>query len=108
MRGSLSVPISSESTSRSASFTRRMRSLIERHHLALDAAQLEVLRGEVALRAVEQADELRVAAGDARERQLRALPDVVVVDLGDRGAEAPLQLRLDGQQLLALALQRVV
>ena len=42
------------------------------------------------------------------EREARALPELVVVDLRHRGAEAPLELRLDRQQLLALALERAV
>src|SRR4249920_1988980 len=109
MRGSLRAPIDSDSTSRTASFTRRMRSeLIRCHHLPLDARELEALRGEVALGAVEEADELDVLPGDARDREPGPLPDVVVVDLGHGGSEAPLQLRLDGEKLLPLPLQRVV
>src|SRR5204863_1485266 len=42
----------------------------------------------------------------AREHEPRALPEVVVVDLGDRGTEALLQLRLRRLDVLALALQR--
>jgi hypothetical protein len=47
-----------------------------------------------------------VVAGDARESQPRALPEVVVVDLGDRGAETVLELRLGRFHVLALALER--
>ena len=56
--------------------------------------ELELLAGEVALRAVEQPLDLAVLARDAGERQPRALPELVVVDLGHRGAEAVLELRL--------------
>src|SRR5919201_6245206 len=83
-------------------------SVVERHHLALEEAELEGLAGQVALRAIEELFDLAVTAGDARDGQPRPLPQLVVVDFGDRRAEAPLQLRLDGQQLLALALQRAV
>src|SRR5918996_6270191 len=114
MRGSFSSPIDSESTSLSASFTLRIRSLIsasgvvEREDLALHQPQLECLAPKVALGPVEEAEELVVPARDAGEREARTLPHVVVVDLGHRGPEAPLELRLDGEELLALALERMV
>src|SRR5918992_400684 len=98
----------------SASFTLRIRPVIstsgvvEGEDLALHRSQLERLAGEVALGPVEEAEELVVPARDAGEREARALPHVVVVDLGHRGAEAPLELRLDGEELLALALERMV
>ena len=85
-----------------------MRSVIQGHHLALDRSELERLRGEEALGPVEELHELGVAARDARDGQPGALPDVVVVDLGHGRAEAPLELSLDGQELLPLPLQRVV
>ena len=47
-------------------------------------------------------------ARDAGHRQPGALPDVVVVDLGHGRAEAPLELRLDREELLPLPLERVV
>src|ERR671919_2223891 len=114
MRGSFSSPIDSESTSLSASFTLRIRpvssasGVVEGEDVALHRPQLERLAGEVALGPVEEADELVVATRDAGEGQARALPHVVVVDLGHRRAEAPLELRLDGEELLALALERMV
>src|SRR5919198_6232722 len=82
--------------------------IVERDDLALDEPELERLAGEVTLRAVEQLLELAAAARDARERQPRALPELVVVDFGHRGTEAPLQLRLHRQKLLPLALQGAV
>ena len=45
-------------------------------------------------------------AGDARDRQRRALPELVMVDLGDRGTEPVLELRLGRLDVLALALER--
>ena len=46
-------------------------------------------------------------ARDAGERQLGALPGVVVVDLGDRAAGAVHELLLDRAEMHALLLQRV-
>ena len=45
-------------------------------------------------------------ATDAGDRQLRPLPQVVVVDLGDCGAEAVAQVVPRRAQVMALALQR--
>src|SRR3990172_5063192 len=84
------------------------RGLIEGHHLARDAGELERTAAEIALGAVEELLHLAVAASDAREREASTLPDVVVVHLRHRGAEAPLQLRLRREELLALALEGVV
>jgi hypothetical protein len=81
---------------------------LQRDDLTLDGRELESLPGEVPLGAVEKALELLVAAGHACEREPGALPDVVVIDLSDRRTEAPLELRLQGEQLLALSLQRMV
>ncbi len=83
-------------------------SVIQRDDLPLDEAELESLPGEVALGAVEESLQLVVATRDAREREPGPLPDVVVVDLGHRRAEAPLELRLDRKKLLPLALERTV
>jgi hypothetical protein len=47
-----------------------------------------------------------VLARDARDRQPRALPEVVVIDLGDGGAEAMLELCFGRLDVLALALER--
>src|SRR5438093_977095 len=107
IRGSCSVGIASPSTSRTRWLTRRIRSFaIGIHHLSLHRSQLPVLAREVALRLVEQPLHLTVLAGDARERQSRALPDVVVVDLGDGGAHV-LQALLRRAQMVPLLLQRV-
>lgn len=45
---------------------------------------------------------------DQGGRQRRALPEVVMIRLGHRGTEAPLQVRLERGQLLALAFQAAV
>ena len=47
------------------------------------------------------------ATDDARGER-RALPQVLVADLGDRCAETARERRADGQQLLALALEAAV
>jgi hypothetical protein len=83
-----------------------MRSGIERHHLALDVHELPLLPGEVALGAVEELLELAVPAGDAGHGQRGPLPEIVVVYLGDGGAEAIPELRLGRGDMLALSLQR--
>src|SRR3954469_12140967 len=84
------------------------RSVVQGDDVSLHADELESLAGEKSLGAVQQLVELPVPPRDAGEGDPRALPELVVVDLRDRRAEAPLQLRLHGQQLLALALQRAV
>src|SRR5919197_1100489 len=106
IRGSLSSPIPSESTSLTASFTRRIRSLIERHELPRPRPELPLLAVQVALRLVEEPLRLPRLAGDARDRQPRALPQLVVVDLRDRRAEPVLELRLRRPDELPLPLQR--
>jgi len=58
------------------------------------------------LRFVEQTVGLVRLARRDRRRQPAALPEVVVVDLRDRGAEAVLQLRLRRLDVLALSLER--
>src|SRR5580765_8126537 len=83
-------------------------SVVQGDELALDLAELERLAGQVTLGGGEQLLDLPVLTRHARKRQPRALPELVVVDLRDRGAEAALQLRLDRQELLALPLQRMV
>src|SRR5689334_20285498 len=105
IRGSLSSGSDSDSTCRIDSFTRRMRSLIGIHDRPLHPQQLPFLTGEVALGAVEQLLELSVPARDAGDREPAALPQVVVVDLRDGGAETVLKLRLRGLHVLALALE---
>ena len=69
-------------------------------------AELPLLAGEPALGAVEELLDVPVPAADASERDPRTLPELVVVDLGDGGAEAILQLRLRGADEMPLALQR--
>src|SRR2546423_6947141 len=106
IRGSFSSPIPSESTSFTASLTRRMRSLIERHELARARPELPFLAVQVPLRLVEESLRLAGLAGDARDGQARALPQLVVVDLRHRRAETVLELGLRRADELALALQR--
>src|SRR6476661_3585238 len=92
MRGSFSSPTASARTARTDSLTRRMRLLIEGHHPALHASAHELLAVEVALGVVEQVLDLPVLARHARGRDARALPQLVMVDLRHRCAEALLQL----------------
>src|SRR5919202_1968624 len=106
MRGSFSSPMPSESTSFTASSTRRRRSLIERHELAGARPELPFLAVQVPLRLVEQPLGLPRLARDAGDGEARALPQLVVVDLRDRRAEAVLELRLRRAHELPLALQR--
>src|SRR3954463_10014403 len=101
MRGSFRSPRASESTSRTDSLTRRMRSFIRDHDLALGARHLVLLPVQEAERAVEQSVELVVLARDTGEGQPCALPELVVVALRHRRAEAILQLRLRGLDVLA-------
>ena len=104
--GSRSSPTASTRTSRTAALTRRMRSLIRRHHLSLDSHQLVFLSVQVAHRLLEQPLGLAMFARDAGDGQAAPLPEVMVVDLGDGGAEAVLELRLRRLDVLALALER--
>src|SRR5262245_36246644 len=106
IRGSLSSPRASARVSRIASFTRRIRSVIGHHHVLLRGQELVLLPAEIADRFLEQALCLAVLAGHARDRQPRPLPQIVMVDLRHRRAEAVLELRLRRLHVLALALQR--
>src|SRR5262249_52159005 len=106
MRGSLSSPTASASVSRIASFTRRMRSVICRHHLLLRRHEFVLLAVEVAHRLFEQPLRLPVLARHAGDGQPRPLPLLVMVDLRHRRAEAVLELRLRRLDVLPLALQR--
>ena len=81
--------------------------VIECHQIALVDEQLELLSREPPLRSIEEALGLTRIARDARDRQARALPDVVVVDLCDRAGDTVRQLRLHRPQVHALLLQRV-
>ena len=71
------------------------------------AAELPLARGQIALGVGEQALRLPRFARDDRDREPRALPDVVMVDLGDRCGEAVPQLLLGRAHVHALLLQRV-
>src|ERR671924_793066 len=106
MRGSFSSPTASERTSRTAAFTLRMRSLTGRNQLPLDAHELVLLAGEIPNRLLQERLRLAVVPGHTRHGEAAPLPEVVVVDLRDRGAEAVLELRLRRLHELALALQR--
>ena len=61
---------------------------------------------EIPLGIVEQLLHAAVVPRDAGDRETGTLPELVVVDLGDGGSEAVLQLRLHRFDELALALQR--
>src|SRR6516164_3715505 len=67
-------------------------------HEPLRVRDFPLLPAQPALGFVEQALDLPVLPGDAGGRDPRALPDVVVVDLGHRGADSVLKLRLRGAQ----------
>jgi hypothetical protein len=49
---------------------------------------------------------LAIFPRDARDRETRALPELVVIDLCDGGSEAVLELGLRGLDVLALAFER--
>src|SRR3954469_6537473 len=84
-----------------------MRGLVlRRDERALGADQLPLLAGEPLLGAGGQLLRVAGVAGRERRGQGAALPEVVVVDLGDRRAEAVLELRLRRLHVLALSLQR--
>src|SRR3954451_24995385 len=74
---------------------------------ALAERDLPLLASQPALGLVEQPLDLLVLARDTRGRDARALPDVVVVDLRDGRADAVLELRLRGANIVALLLQGV-
>ena len=67
--------------------------------------QLEFLAREPSLCGVDKSIGLTGIACDARERQSRTLPDIMVIDLCDRACDAFAQLRLDRPQMHALLLQ---
>src|SRR5688572_6770009 len=82
-----------------------MRSFTGDHHLSLDRHQLELLAVEITDGLLEQRLELAMLPSDAGDGQPRALPELVMVDLGHRRPEAVLQIGLCGLHVLALALQ---
>src|SRR5215207_9423752 len=104
--GSLSPRTALPRTSFTASLTRRMRSFTRHHDLALDRHQLVLLAVEIPDSLLEQRLEVAVLPRDAGNGQPRALPEVMVIDLGDGCTEAVLQVGLCGLHVLALALQR--
>src|SRR5579862_3734679 len=73
----------------------------------LGERDLPLLAAQPPLSRVEQPLGVPVLAGDAGDGDAGALPDVVVVDLGDRGADAALELRLRSAQVVPLLLQRM-
>ena len=113
MRGSFSPSaIRAERTSRTASFTLRMRSeatlmqVLGRYEQAFHAGTVgkqrpHVARSTLAAAVLEQAGVAPTSAAVI----VGALPELVMVGLGHRGAEAPLELRLERGELLALALE---
>src|SRR5215467_1990416 len=74
---------------------------------SLHERDLPLLPPQPPFRLVEQPLDLVVLTRDAGRRDPRALPDVVVVDLGDRRSDSILQLRLRRSQEMPLLLQRV-
>src|SRR5438034_974498 len=62
MRGSFSSSTASASTARTVSFTRRIRSVIEAHHLPLASHEDVLLAVEIARRLVQQAPDLPALA----------------------------------------------
>src|SRR4029077_5432501 len=86
---------------------RQARSIARIDAEALGERALPLLPTQPPLRLVEQPLGLAALSRDARDRDARALPDVVVVDLGDGRTNAALKLRLGGAQVVPLLLQRV-
>src|SRR3954447_24553193 len=121
MRGSLRSPeICAEITSRTASLTRRIRApgiledppvaeqLFARHESTLNPHSLRKLRLHVS-RELRAGVPHRACVPPAQRRgDGRALPQVVVVGLGNGRAEAPLKLSLQRHDLLALPLEAAV
>src|SRR3712207_4195603 len=81
-------------------------SVCARDELPARAGHFELLGVQVALDVVEKPCGLAVLARDAGDGEPRALPEVVVVDLRNRRAEAVLELRLRRLDELPLPLQR--
>src|SRR3569833_687031 len=115
MRGSLRPWASCEDrTSRTASFTLRIRApgILEHILAGKESALDESSLGKLGLNVAPQLDARvvhdRRGPANQRGRESGALPQVVMICLGDRRAEAPLQLSLQRDDLLALALQAPV
>src|SRR5215217_1622100 len=116
MRGSFSPSAScEESTSLTASLTLRIRApailvnapddIVGRDETSLDHHAVGKLRHDVALELRGGVVHHRRRATNERSGERGALPKVVMIGLGHRGAEAPLQMSLQRDDLLALALQ---
>src|SRR5687767_11343675 len=100
-----------ERTSLTASLTRRIRSpgilmkgLVGGHHDSFNENTLRELPIQPAFNPVGADVDVGQGAADDRRGQRGSLPEVVMVGLGDRGAEALVQLRLHRLQLLPLPL----
>src|SRR5579883_191329 len=111
MRGSLSSGITSDSTWRTDSSTRRIREAVPSLRIRVDeqpvgGADLPLLAAQPALRLVEQALGLVGLARDAGDREAGALPEVVVVDLRDRGADPVAEVVLRRADEVPLLLER--
>jgi hypothetical protein len=79
--------------------------VLDRSHVALEGCPVRMTVDHESLHPVHRAIELVQGAGGECGRQRGPLPAVVVVDLGHRRAEAPLELGLQRRQLLALPLE---
>src|SRR4051794_16371877 len=127
MRGSFRPAAScAERTSLTASFTLRILALaildhppsgiahdlthhlVRRGHAALQPHALRKLRFHIPRELRRGVVYHRWCTPDERRGERAALPEIVVGGLGDGGAEALLQVRLERLHLLALALQAVV
>src|SRR5215208_6114862 len=114
MRGSLTPSASrADTTSRTASFTRRMRSamlekVFPRHHSAFHARALGKHRDHEALDSRGLIPQRAGVSAHDGCRELRTLPEIVMVGLCDGRAEAALQLSLQRAQFLPLALETSV
>src|ERR687886_256093 len=102
-----------ERTSRTASFTRRIRSpgilalqeLVARYEGSFHANPVGKHPHHVPLQTRRGVRERSRARADERRGQRGALPQIVVIGLADGGTEAPLELGLERLQLPALALE---
>src|SRR4051812_34243912 len=117
MRGSFSPSASrAERTSRTASLTRRMRSagilavqkLFARHQGSFHANPVGKHRLHITLEVGRSVRDRSRPRTDKRSGDGGPLPQVVMIGLGNGGAEALVQLRLQGLQLLPLAFQAAV
>src|SRR4051812_37849961 len=117
MRGPLSPSASrAERPSGTASLTRRMRSagilavqqLFARHQGSFHANSVGKHRLQITLEVGRGVRERPRPRPDKRGGDGRALPQLVMIRLGNGCAEALLQLRLERLKLLALALQAPV